>query len=138
MKQAYKKRSHFAAANSPPVLADMGEFYFINLFNLSSDAEVRAVMDALLHCKTGFSVKVKNLRNVAVFFDGLLINNLICYNWQSVIEKGRFLISPKTSKSVAASDLSSALYKARTSSTVAKTNIRNDIKQMKKGHTTDM
>ena len=109
-----------------------------HLFNLSSDTEVRAVMDALLHCKTGFSVKVKNLRNVAVFFDGLLINNLICYNWQSVIEKGRFLISPKTSKSVAASDLSSALYKARTSSTVAKNNIRNDIKQMKKGHTTDM
>ena len=34
MKQAYKKRSPRATANSPPVLPDMGEFYFINLENL--------------------------------------------------------------------------------------------------------
>lgn len=33
MKQAYKKRSPRVTANSPPVLADMGEFYFINLVN---------------------------------------------------------------------------------------------------------
>lgn len=109
-----------------------------HLFNLSNDAEARAVTDALLHCKTGFSVKVRNLRNVAVFFDGLLTNNLICYNWQSVIEKGQFLISPNTSKSVAASDLSSALYKARTSSSVAKYSIRDGIKQMKEEQTTDI
>ena len=41
-------------------------------------------------------------------------------------------------KRVAASDLSSALYKARISSSVAKHSIRDGIKQMKKGHTTDM
>lgn len=35
MKQAYKKRSPRATANSPPVLADMGEFYFINLSNFN-------------------------------------------------------------------------------------------------------
>lgn len=34
MKQAHKKRSPRATANSPPVLPDMGEFYFINLVNL--------------------------------------------------------------------------------------------------------
>lgn len=34
MKQAHKKRSPCATANSPPVLPDMGEFYFINLENL--------------------------------------------------------------------------------------------------------
>lgn len=34
MKQAYKKRSHFAAANSPPGLPDIGENYFINQENL--------------------------------------------------------------------------------------------------------
>lgn len=33
MKQAHKKRPHFAAANSPPELPDMGEIYFINLIN---------------------------------------------------------------------------------------------------------
>lgn len=33
MKQAHKKRSPRATANSPPVLSDMGEFYFINLEN---------------------------------------------------------------------------------------------------------
>lgn len=34
MKQAHKKRPPRATANSPPVLADMGEIYFINLKNL--------------------------------------------------------------------------------------------------------
>lgn len=34
MKQAHKKRPHFAAANSPLELPDMGKFYFINLVNL--------------------------------------------------------------------------------------------------------
>ena len=109
-----------------------------NLFKLSNDTEARAVMGDLLHCKTGFTVEVRNLRNVAVFFDELLTNNLVCYNWQSVIEKGRFLVSPKNNKRVAASDLSSALYKARISSSIAKHSIRDGIKQMKKGHTTDM
>lgn len=34
MKQAHKKRSPRATANSPPVLLDIGENYFINLENL--------------------------------------------------------------------------------------------------------
>ena len=34
MKQAHKKRSPRATANSPPILTDMGEIYFINLENL--------------------------------------------------------------------------------------------------------
>lgn len=33
MIQTQKKRSHEATANSPPVLADMGKIYFINLVN---------------------------------------------------------------------------------------------------------
>ena len=33
MKQAHKKRSPRATANSPPILADMGKIYFINLSN---------------------------------------------------------------------------------------------------------
>ena len=31
MEQTHKKRSPRATANSPPVLPDMGEIYFINL-----------------------------------------------------------------------------------------------------------
>lgn len=34
MEQAHKKRPPRATANSPPILADMGEFSFINLVNL--------------------------------------------------------------------------------------------------------
>ena len=34
MEQAHKKRSPLATANSPLILADMGEIYFINLVNL--------------------------------------------------------------------------------------------------------
>ena len=33
MEQAYKKRPPRATANSPPVLLDIGENYFINLEN---------------------------------------------------------------------------------------------------------
>lgn len=33
MKQAHKKRPPRATANSPPILADMGKIYFINLAN---------------------------------------------------------------------------------------------------------
>ena len=39
MKQAYKKRSPRATANSPPGLSDMGEIYFINLVNLRRKRE---------------------------------------------------------------------------------------------------
>lgn len=35
MEQSYKKRPPRATANSPPVLSDMGEFYFINLVNVT-------------------------------------------------------------------------------------------------------
>lgn len=35
MEQAHKKRPPRATANSPPVLSDMGEFYFINLENFN-------------------------------------------------------------------------------------------------------
>ena len=34
MKQAHKKRSPRATANSPPGLPDMGKIYFINLVNV--------------------------------------------------------------------------------------------------------
>lgn len=34
MKEAHKKRSPRATANSPPVLPDIGGIYFINLVNL--------------------------------------------------------------------------------------------------------
>ena len=33
MKKAHKKRPPRATANSPPILADMGKIYFINLEN---------------------------------------------------------------------------------------------------------
>lgn len=33
MKEAHKKRPPRATANSPPILADMGKIYFINLVN---------------------------------------------------------------------------------------------------------
>ena len=33
MKKAHKKRPPRATANSPPILADMGKIYFINLVN---------------------------------------------------------------------------------------------------------
>lgn len=103
-----------------------------SLFLLHDDMDDETAMTSLMACKQGFSVKVRNIRNMAVFFDELLIQNLIIYNWQSSIEKGHFLISPKSNEPIAASSISSALNKAKASSTVTQDNIRKAVQEMQK------
>lgn len=70
-------------------------------------------MEALFACKNGFCIRVNNVRHVAVMFDALLENRFIQYHWQSVLEKGKFLLCKNGKGFVPASNLSSALSAAR-------------------------
>ena len=65
MEQSYKKRPPRATANSPPVLSDMGEFYFINLRNFYISAVIHS--KSILY-KINVAFK-KQIRNKTVFFD---------------------------------------------------------------------
>lgn len=50
MKKAHKKRPPRATANSPPILTDMGEIYFINLLNANTNL-VNLIYNYLTICK---------------------------------------------------------------------------------------
>lgn len=70
-------------------------------------------MDALFACKEGFRIRVNNIRHVAVLFDALLERSYIQAYWQSVLERGKFLVSKDGKRIVTASSLSTALSAAR-------------------------
>lgn len=70
-------------------------------------------MEALFACKEGFRIRVNNIRHVAVLFDALLERSYIQAYWQSVLERGKFLVSKDGKRIVTASSLSTALSAAR-------------------------
>lgn len=107
------------------------------LFLLPEGMDDSTAMTALLQCKPGFSVKVRNIRNMAVLFDELLAYNLVVHNWQSIMERGRFLLSPKSNKPVTASVLSSALNNTRYSPTPIQSGIRKAVRKMQNRYITD-
>lgn len=108
------------------------------LFVLPEGMNINTAVTALMQCKHGFTVRVRNIRNAAVFFDELLEHDLVCYNWQSVIENGHFLLSPKSGLPITASTFSSALSRTRTSRTALQSGIRKAIRNMQKEHRTDI
>ena len=88
-------------------------------------------MEALFACKENFCIRVNNIRHVAVLFDALLENTFILPHWQSVLDKGRFLLSKDGTRYVTASSLSSALSAARNNITSANLGIRKAISRLK-------
>ena len=88
-------------------------------------------MEALFACKENFCIRVNNIRHVAVLFDALLENTFILPHWQSVLDKGRFLLSKDGTRYVTASSLSSALSAARNNITSANLGIRKAISRPK-------
>ena len=88
-------------------------------------------METLFACKEGFRMRVNNLRYVAVLFDALLENSLIQSRWQSVLDKGRFLLSKDGRRSVSATSLSSALSAVRKNRTSVAVGIRREIERLK-------
>lgn len=70
-------------------------------------------METLFACEEGFRIQVNNIRHVAVLFDTLLERSYIQAHWQSVLERGKFLVSKDGKRIVTASSLSTALSAAR-------------------------
>ena len=87
-------------------------------------------MEALFACKEGFRIRVNNIRHVTVLFDALLERSYIQAHWQSVLERGRFLVSKDGKRFVTASSLSTALSAARIRPTSVVYAIRTMIGQL--------
>ena len=88
-------------------------------------------MEALFACKEGFRIRVNNLRHVAVLFDALLENSFIQSRWQSVLDKGGFLLPKDGERFITASNLSSALSAVRKNMTSVAYGIKRVIKELK-------
>lgn len=102
-----------------------------NTYHLFSVSVRIEDMEALFACKEGFYIQVNNLRHVAILFDALLENSFIQSRWQSVLDKGRFLLSKDGERPVSASSLSSALSAVRKNVTSVAIGIRRDITRLK-------
>lgn len=76
-----------------------------------------AEIEALFSCSLQMPLQVKNNRMAAVFFDELSRKNLICREWQMVIDRNGLLVSSNGSK-LTSNKLSSALSQSQ----------RNDVK----------
>lgn len=98
-----------------------------NTYHLFSVSVRSEDMEALFACKEGFRIRVNNNRHVAVLFDVLLENTLIQPYWQSVLDKGHFLLSKDGKRYVTASSLSTA----RIHMTSISNGIRKAIKRLK-------
>lgn len=98
-----------------------------NTYHLFSVSTCIEDMEALFACKEGFRIRVNNLRHVVILFDALLENSFIQSRWQSVLDKGGFLLSRDGERSVSASSLSSALSAVRNNVTSVAIGIRREI-----------
>ena len=98
-----------------------------HLFCVSVTAED---INALLDCKSGYSIKVGNIRNVAILFDALLDNGMIKWNWKAAMAKGRHILSKNTGKAISATTLSSALSEIKKQPTPVSKRIVDDIRDI--------
>ena len=92
-----------------------------DIFDLAGESDVRSVLCSLLKCNVGVSVRVKNVRNVAILFDAMAQYHMINNNWQYVMGGGRFLNRIQkdgTEKYITSSCLSSSLSRVRRNSTM--------------------
>lgn len=87
-------------------------------------------MESLFACKEGFSIRVNNIRHVAILFEALLEHSLIQSQWQSVLAKGRFLQTKDGKRFVTAASLSSALSAMRNNMTSVAHGIKRAISKL--------
>lgn len=66
-----------------------------DIFDFADNSDVRSELCRLFKCDLDASIRVKNVRNVAVLFDAMAQYHLINNNWQYVMGEGRFLTSIK-------------------------------------------
>lgn len=111
-------------------LAYIAETY--HLFYTIDGSDIQDALRSLFSCKDGFRLQVCHIRKAVVFFDALLDSNLISRNWQTVLDKGNFLISTKNGKRINKSTLSSSLSKTKESAAAEYQSIRKAVYEMKK------
>lgn len=103
-----------------------------NKFGLFCKAEVSADdMAALFSCQSDFHLKVNNIRRVAILFDALHGRNLIRWNWQTILAKGKFLLKKDGSKFLGTSSLSVAVSDTRGSEDPVAFGIRRSVAGLK-------
>lgn len=71
-----------------------------------------AEIEALFSCALKTPLRVSNNRKAAIFFDELSRKNLICREWQLVIDKNNLLVS-STGTKLTSNKLSSALSQSQ-------------------------
>ena len=111
-------------------LACISETY--DIFNTMEGGDIRDALRSLFSCQIGFRLQVCHVRRAAVLFDALLDCNMISRNWQNVLHKGHFLVSPQRGQWIKKNSLSSSLNKAKESSAAEFVNIRKAVYEMKK------
>ena len=103
-----------------------------NRFGLFCKAEVTVDdMAALFGCQPGFHLKVYNIRRVAILFDALHGRNLIRWNWQTVLAKGKLLLKKDGSRFLNTSNLSAAVSDTRGSDDPVAFGIRRTVANLK-------
>ena len=110
-----------------------------DIFDFADNSDVRSELCRLFKCDLDASIRVKNVRNVAVLFDAMAQYHLINNNWQYVMGEGRFLTSIKkdgTEKFITSSCLSSSLSRIRrnVSMTASQYAICKSIEQIGRAH----
>lgn len=111
-------------------LACISETY--QIFNTMEGGDIRDALRSLFSCQIGFRLQVYHVRRAVVLFDALLDCNMISRNWQNVLDKGHFLVSPQGGQWIKKNSLSSSLNKAKASSAAEFENIRKAVYEMKK------
>ena len=103
-----------------------------NTYGLFSVPVTEEDMANLFTCKPGFCIRVNYLRRVAILFEAMLENNLVQWNWQSVLGHGRFLMKKRGDGYVSASSLSSAISSSKNFQTSANETIRKEVYRLSK------
>lgn len=99
-----------------------------NIYGMFREPQITAQdMGDLFACKQGFYIRVNNLRRIAILFDALLENNLVQWNWQSVLWHNKLLTTKRGDGYVSQSSLSTALSASRGCPTSANEGIRKAV-----------
>lgn len=103
---------------------------FVNEACLFSGVVTDEDLEKLFHTKLTIPLKSANNRRVAVFFDALCENNLICRQWQQVVDANRLILSSAKDVPLKCSNLSTALNEAKTENKSIYNSIRKMVQQI--------
>lgn len=82
----------------------------INCCHLFTKELTTESVQQIFNCALPYPISCKNIRLVALFFDGLRKKSIICKSWQKVIENHKLFVKNDGITNVSAHDLSVALY----------------------------